>query len=49
VLTQKLEEFEMDREIRHANVRRPPPQRGSGKSAFSRSSSGRTTNSSNFF
>lgn len=49
VLTQKLEEFEMDREIRHANVRRQPPQRGSGKSAFARSSSGRTTNSANFF
>ncbi|CRL03756.1 CLUMA_CG016414, isoform A [Clunio marinus] len=49
VLTQKLEEFEMDREFRHANVRRQPPQRGSGKSPFARSSPGRTTNSSNFF
>lgn len=37
-------------EIRHANVRRQAPQRGgSGKSGFARSSSGRTTNSSNFF
>jgi len=37
------------REIRHANVRRQAPQRGSGKSAFTRSSSGRSNNNSNFF
>ncbi|CAO1373653.1 unnamed protein product [Diamesa tonsa] len=51
-LTQRLEEYEMDREIRHAHVRRQvPPPRGNGKSAFARSSSGRnsTNNSSTFF
>lgn len=49
VLTQRIEEYEMDKEIRHANVRRQAPQRGSGKSAFTRSSSGRSNNNSNFF
>ncbi|XP_070496446.1 protein bicaudal D [Chironomus tepperi] len=49
VLTQRIEEYEMDKEIRHANVRRQAPQRGGGKSAFTRSSSGRSNNNSNFF
>lgn len=46
-LTQRLEEMEMDRELRH--VRRPmPPQRGAGgKSSFNRSSTRNSTNNSN--
>lgn len=49
VLTQKIEEYEVDREIRHANVRRQAPtQRGSGKSPFARSSTARSNNA-NFF
>lgn len=46
-LTQRLEEMEMDRELRH--VRRPmPPQRGtSGKSSFSTRPSSRNPASSN--
>lgn len=45
-LTQKLEELEMDREMRH--VRRPaPPQRGSGKSPFARTTTRNSTNNSN--
>ncbi|XP_062545647.1 protein bicaudal D [Armigeres subalbatus] len=42
-LTQKLEELEMDREMRH--VRRPAmPARGGGKSAFSRGMPARSSN-----
>lgn len=42
-LTQKLEELEMDREMRH--VRRPAmPARGGGKSAFSRGVPARSSN-----
>lgn len=46
-LTQRLEEMEMDRELRH--VRRPmPPQRGAGgKSSFARPSTRNPTSNSN--
>uniref|UniRef100_A0A1L8DVM5 Putative microtubule-associated protein bicaudal-d n=1 Tax=Nyssomyia neivai TaxID=330878 RepID=A0A1L8DVM5_9DIPT len=51
-LTQRLEEIEMDREMRHA--RRPlPPARGGSKSSFSRtplrSNTGNNSNPNNFF
>ncbi|XP_031637021.1 protein bicaudal D [Contarinia nasturtii] len=47
-VTQRLEEIEMDREMRHAR-RSIPQQRGGGKSSFGRTSTRNNSNNTTFF